>query len=52
VLGRDLAVEVRGGAVFADVDRLTAGGEGFDPLEACRRLQDKSDRRPRRAALA
>jgi phytoene dehydrogenase-like protein len=52
VLGRDLAAEVRRGAVFADVDRLTAGGPGFDALAACRRLQDKSRRAPRRAAVA
>jgi hypothetical protein len=38
--------------VFADVDRLTAGGEGFDPLAACRRLQDKTARPAREAALA
>jgi all-trans-retinol 13,14-reductase len=47
VLGRDLQDEARRGAVFADVDRLTAGGPGFDPLEACRRLQDKRARAPR-----
>jgi phytoene dehydrogenase-like protein len=50
VLGRDLAREVREGAVFGDVDRLTAGGPGFDALAACRRLQDKTARRPRVAA--
>ena len=44
VLGRDLGHEVAKGAVFADVDRLTAGGPGFDPLAACRRLQDKGAR--------
>ena len=44
VLGRDLAREVADGAVLADADRLTAGGPGFDPLEACRRLQDKGAR--------
>ncbi len=51
VLGRDLAAEVRRGAVYADVDRLTAGGPDFDALAACRRLQDKS-RRPTRATVA
>jgi phytoene dehydrogenase-like protein len=48
ILERDLASEVAGGAVFGDVDRLTAGGPDFDALAACRRLQDKS-RRPARA---
>ena len=52
VLERDLAGEVRDGAVFADVDRLTAGGPDFDALAACRRLQDKSNRPARRAVAA
>ncbi|CAA9516298.1 MAG: hypothetical protein AVDCRST_MAG85-2631 [uncultured Solirubrobacteraceae bacterium] len=52
VLDRDLAAEVRKGAVFADVDRLTAGGPDFDALAACRRLQDKARRRPRAAVPA
>lgn len=52
VLERDLAREVRDGAVFADADRLTAGGPDFDALAACRRLQDKSRRTPRRAVAA
>jgi ferredoxin--NADP+ reductase len=52
VLGRDLADEVKGGAVFADVDRLTAGGPDFDPLAACRRLQDKSKRQRRSERVA
>lgn len=47
VLDRDLAGEVRRGAVFADVDLLTAGGPGFDALAACRRLQDKARCAPR-----
>jgi phytoene dehydrogenase-like protein len=51
VLGRDLQAEAERGAVFADVERLTAGGPGFDALEACRRLQDKSAR-TRRASVA
>ncbi len=46
ILDRDLGAEVRRGAVFADADRLTAGGPGFDALAACRRLQDKSRREP------
>ena len=52
ILSRDLAGEVSRGAVFADVDRLTAGGPGFDALAACRRLQDKSERLPRREIAA
>ncbi len=52
VLGRNLAEEVGGGAVFADVDRLTAGGPDFDPLAACRRLQDKSKRERRTERVA
>ena len=52
VLDRDLAGEVARGAVFADVDRLTAGGPDFDALAACRRLQDKSERMPRTAVAA
>jgi phytoene dehydrogenase-like protein len=52
ILERDLAAEVGRGAVFADVDRLTAGGPGFDALAACRRLQDKTQRSPRAAAAA
>ena len=50
VLGRNLRREVADGAVFGDPEALTAGGEGWDALEACRRLQDKSARR--KAALA
>jgi phytoene dehydrogenase-like protein len=52
VLGRDLRAEVDRGAVFADTDRLTAGGPDFDALAACRRLQDKAKRRPRSAVAA
>ncbi|MBK5110142.1 MAG: NAD(P)/FAD-dependent oxidoreductase [Thermoleophilia bacterium] len=50
VLGRNLRAEVKDGAVFGDSGALTAGGEGWDALEACRRLQDKSARK--KAALA
>jgi hypothetical protein len=50
VLGRDLRAEIARGEVFGDPSALTAGGEGWDALEACRRLQDKSARK--RAALA
>ncbi len=50
VLGRNLRSEIAKGEVFGDPSALTAGGEGWDALEACRRLQDKSARR--RAATA
>jgi all-trans-retinol 13,14-reductase len=54
VIGRDLYKEARSGRVFADVERLTAGGPGWDPLEASRRLQRKPRRarRPLEAAAA
>jgi hypothetical protein len=45
ILGRDLRAEIARGEVFGDPAALTAGGEGWDALEACRRLQDKSARR-------
>jgi all-trans-retinol 13,14-reductase len=45
VLGRNLRTEIAGGAVFADPTRLSAGGPGWDPLEACRRLSRKQPRR-------
>ncbi|MBK8294137.1 MAG: NAD(P)/FAD-dependent oxidoreductase [Solirubrobacterales bacterium] len=51
VLGRNLRHEIQGGAVFGDISRLTAGGEGWDALEACRKLQDKSARRIAAAAV-
>lgn len=41
-LGRNLRAEVAAGAVFGDPSKLTAGGEGWDALEACRKLQEKS----------
>lgn len=44
-LDRDLRRELAAGTVLADRSRLTAGGPGWDPLEACRRLQDKSKRK-------
>jgi phytoene desaturase len=47
VLERDLRSEVAAGTVFGDPSRLTAGGPGWDPLEACRRLSEKP-----RAAVA
>jgi len=39
--GRNLRREVEEGAVFGDPSKLTAGGEGWDALEACRKLQEK-----------
>lgn len=45
VLGRNLRRETENGSVFGDVSKLSAGGEGWDALEACRRLQDKSARK-------
>lgn len=44
VLGRDLAEEVRAGAVIADPSLLTPWGPDFDPLQACRGLS--RERRP------
>jgi phytoene dehydrogenase-like protein len=44
VLRRNLLGEVRGGAVFGDPSKLTAGGPDWDPLMACRRHADKSVR--------
>jgi all-trans-retinol 13,14-reductase len=46
VLGRDLRTELAAGAVFADPERLSAGGPDWDPLEACRRLSQKRARQP------
>ncbi len=43
-LGRNLRQELAAGEVLGDPSRLTAGEEDWDPLEACRRLQDKSKR--------
>lgn len=51
VLGRDLRAELATGAVFADPALLSAGGPGWDPLEACRRLSRKQARHPRAIAL-
>lgn len=49
ILGRDVFEEAKAGHVFADTDLLTAGGEGWDPLMASKRLSKK----PRsRAAVA
>ncbi len=40
--GRNLRSEVGQGAVFGDPSELTSGGEGWDALEACRKLQEKA----------
>ena len=40
--GRNLRAEVASGEVFGDPSKLTAGGEGWDALEACRKLQEKA----------
>ena len=40
--GRNLRAEVASGEVFGDPSKLTAGGEGWDALEACRKLQEKT----------
>ena len=41
-VGRNLRREVEEGAVFGDPPSLTSGGEGWDALEACRKLQEKT----------
>ncbi|WP_354697746.1 All-trans-zeta-carotene desaturase [Paraconexibacter sp. AEG42_29] len=41
ITGRDLAREVRGGAVIADAARLSPVGPDWDPLGASRRLAQK-----------
>ena len=41
-IGRNLRQEIERGAVFGEADKLTAGGEGWDALEACRKLQEKT----------
>jgi phytoene dehydrogenase-like protein len=51
ILGRNLHREIRGGAVYGDPARLTAGGEGWDPLLACRRLAHKPRSHRREYAL-
>ena len=40
--GRKLRSEVGQGAVFGDPSKLSSGGEGWDALEACRKLQEKA----------
>lgn len=44
VLRRNLLREVRSGTVFGDPAKLTAGGAEWDPLMACRRHADKTER--------
>ncbi len=42
ILGRpDLLREIQGGAIFGSPEKITAGGEDWDPLLACRRLAKK-----------
>ncbi len=43
-LGRNLRAELAEGAVFGHAERLTTDLPGWDPLEASRRLQEKSRR--------
>ncbi len=45
ILGRDLHRDIRSGRVFGDPTKLTAGGEGWDPLAASRRLSKKAAER-------
>lgn len=40
--GRNLRAEINEGAVFGDPGRLTSGAGGWDALEVCRKLQEKS----------
>jgi len=42
MVGRNLRSEVAAGAVLGEPSKLTSGGEGWDALEACRRLQEKT----------
>ncbi|MCB0829966.1 MAG: NAD(P)/FAD-dependent oxidoreductase [Solirubrobacterales bacterium] len=42
VLGRSLRTEINEGTVFGDPSQLTSGAEGWDALEACRKLQEKA----------
>ncbi|MBN8866676.1 MAG: NAD(P)/FAD-dependent oxidoreductase [Solirubrobacterales bacterium] len=42
LLGRNLRREIEDGAVFGDPSKLTAGAPGWDALEACRKLQEKT----------
>lgn len=51
VLGRDLWKEVRGGRVFADRSRLTAGGPDWDPYFASKRHAVKRPPRARTTAV-
>jgi phytoene dehydrogenase-like protein len=42
LVGRNLRAEVADGEVLGDPTKLTSGGEGWDALEACRKLQVKT----------
>jgi all-trans-retinol 13,14-reductase len=48
ILGRDLRKEIEHGQVFADASKLTAGGPGWDPFEASRRMAVKPRSKHRR----
>ena len=41
-VGRNLRSEVAAGAVFGEPSKLASGDEGWDALEACRKLQEKT----------
>ncbi len=50
ILGRpDLLREIREGAIFGSPEKITAGGDDWDPLFACRRLAQKPRASERRA---
>ncbi len=51
VLGRNLRAQIRSGRVFGDPSRLSAGGPGWDALEASRRLPKNRAHTDREAAL-
>ena len=42
VAGRNLRSGIAAGEIFGDPSRLTSGGDGWDALEACRKLQEKT----------
>jgi all-trans-retinol 13,14-reductase len=50
VLKRDLLGELRAGRVFGDPNKITAGGPGWDPFLASRRLSRKPRSRVRAAS--
>jgi phytoene dehydrogenase-like protein len=50
VLGRNLGAQIKAGRVFGEPSRLTAGGPGWDALEASRRLERTHVGAPREPA--